>query len=118
MRKFATSSDHPNGNGGVERANQIISQILDMVVNERQDDRDLQLPHVEFACNSSVSAATGSMPNEVHMGRLPRLLLTVFDRADVAGQPSVARDHLAYCDLATEQSQRANANTMPSPFPA
>ena len=89
-----------------------------MVVNERQDDWDLQLPHVEFAYNNSRGAVTGLAPNEVHMGRLSRLPLTVFEQTGVAGHQSLARDHLAYCDLATEQSQRANANTMPSPFPA
>ena len=79
-----------------------------MVVNERQDDWDLQLPHVEFAHNNSVSAATGLAPNEVHMGRLPRLPLTVFEGTGVAGHQSLARDHLVYCDLATDRQQRAN----------
>ena len=64
----------------------------------------MQLPHVEFAYNNSVSAAT---PNEVHMGRLPRLLLTMFERTGVFGHQSLARDHLAYCDLATDRPQRA-----------
>ena len=47
-----------------------MAQMLAMVVNERQDDWDLHLPHVEFAYNNSVSAATGLAPNVVHMGRL------------------------------------------------
>ena len=42
------------------------------------------------------------------MGRLPRLPLTVFERTGVAGHQSLARDHLAYCDLATDRQQRAN----------
>ena len=42
------------------------------------------------------------------MGRLPRLPLTIFDRSGVAGHQSLARDHLAYCDLASECQQRAN----------
>ena len=77
--------------------------MLAMVVNERQDDWDLQLHHVEFAYNNSVSAATGLAPNEVHMGRLPRLPLTVFERAGVAGHQSLVRNPLAYCDLATDR---------------
>ena len=48
VRKLATSSYHPNGNGGVERVNHTMAQMLAMVVNERHDDWDLQLPHVEF----------------------------------------------------------------------
>ena len=73
MRKIATSAYHPNGNGGVERVNHTMAQMLAMVVNERQDDWDVHLPHVEFAYNNAVSAATGLAPNKVHMNRLPRL---------------------------------------------
>ena len=68
----------------------------------------MRLPHIEFAYNNSVRAATGLAPNEVHMGRLPRLPQTVFERTGVAGHQSPARDHLAYCDLATDRQQRAN----------
>ena len=82
--------------------------MLAMVVKERKYDWGLRLPHVEFAYNNSVSAATGLAPNEVHMGRLPRLPLTVFERTGVTGHQSLARDHLAYCDLATDRQQRAN----------
>ena len=42
------------------------------------------------------------------MGRLPRLSLTVFDRTGVVGHQSLARDHLAYCDLAPDRQKRAN----------
>ena len=56
-----------------------MAQMLAMVVNERQDDWDAHLPHVEFAYNNSVSTATGLVPNELQMNRLPRLPLTVFE---------------------------------------
>ena len=42
------------------------------------------------------------------MGRLPRLPLTVFERTGVAGYQSLARNHLAYCNLATDRQHRAN----------
>ena len=106
--KLATSSYHPNCNEGVDRVNHTIAQMLAKVVNERQDDWDLRLPHVEFACNNSVSVATGLVPNEVCMGKLPRLPLTVFDRTGVVGHQSLARDHLAYFYLATDRRKRAN----------
>ena len=108
VNKLATSSYHPNCNGGVERVNQTMAQMLAMVVNERQGDWDLHLPHVELSYNDSVSAATGLAPNEVHMGRLPRLPRAVFDRTGVLGHQSLARDHLAYYDLATDRQKRAN----------
>ena len=65
--------------------NHTMAQMLAMVVNELQDDRDVQLPHVKFAYNNSIGAATGLEPNEVHMGRLPRLPQTVFERTGVTG---------------------------------
>ena len=85
-----------------------MAQMLAIVVNERQDDWDLHLPHDEFAYNTSVSASTGLAPNEVHTGRRPRLPLAGFDRTGVVGYQSLARDHLAYCDLATDREKRAN----------
>ena len=65
MRKIATSAYHPNGIVDVERVNDTIAQMLAMVVNERQDNWDVHLPHVEFAYNNYVCAATGLAPNEV-----------------------------------------------------
>ena len=83
--------------------NHTMAQMLAMVINEQQDVWDLHLPHVELAYSNAVSAATGLAPNEVHMGRLPCLPLTVFDRTGVVGHQSLAHDHLAYCDLATDR---------------
>ena len=82
--------------------NHTMAQILAMIINERQDDWDLHLPHVVLAYNNSVSAVTGLAPNKVHMGRLPRLTLTVFERTGFVGHQSLAHDHLAHCDLATD----------------
>ena len=106
--KIATSSYHPNGNGGVERVTHTAAQMLAMVANEFQNNLDEQLPRVEFVYNNPVSIATGSAPNGVHMGRLPRLPPTIFERVGVASHQSLACDHLAYCDLATDHQQRAN----------
>ena len=60
VRKIATRSFHPNGNGGTERVNHTMAQMLSMVVNEQQHDWDVHLPHVAFAYNNSVGAATGT----------------------------------------------------------
>ena len=103
IRKLTTSACHAMGNGGTERVNHTMAQMLSMVVNERQDHRDKQLPHVESAYNNSVSAATGLAPNEVHLGRLPRLPLTVIERQGASDHQSLQRDQLDYCDLARER---------------
>ena len=107
IHKLTTSAYHPSGNGGVERVNHTMAQMLAMICNEHQNDWDVHLPHVGYAYNNSVSAATGLAPNEVHMGRLPRLSLTIFDRSYGGMHQNLDRDQLAYCDLARERQQRA-----------
>lgn len=77
------------------------------MVNERQNDWDIQLPHVDSAYNNSVSAATGLAPDEVHVGRLPHLPVTVFDFPNVDGHQRLNGDQLRYCDLARDRQQRA-----------
>ena len=107
IHKFTTSAYHPSGNGGVERVNHTMAQMLAMVCNEHQNYWDVHLPHVEYAYNNSVSAVTGLAPNEVHIGRLLRLPLTVFDRSHGSAHQSLDRDQLPYCDLARDRRQRA-----------
>ena len=87
--------------------NHTMAQMLAMICNEHQNDWDAHIPRVEYAYNNSVSAATGLAPNEVHIGRLPHLPLTVFDRSYGGGHQSLDRDHLAYSDLARERQQHA-----------
>ena len=98
--------------------NHTMAQMLAMVVNERQDDWDLRLPHIEFAYDNSVSAATGLAPNAVHVGtRLPE---TVFERTGVAETrvwPSITWPTATL--LRTDSSARTimSQKAMPSPFP-
>ena len=105
--KLTTIAYQPSGNGGVERVNHTMAQMLAMVSNEHQNDWDAHLPHVEYAYHNSVSAATGLAPNEVHIERLPRLPPTAFNRSYGGGHQSLDRDHLVYCDLARERQQHA-----------
>ena len=107
IRKLTTSAYHAMGNDGTERVNHTMAQMLSMVVNERQDDWEKQLPHVEVAYNNSVSAATGLAPNEVHLGRLPRLPVTVIECQGLSGHQGLQRDQLEYYDLARERQQLA-----------
>ena len=84
-----------------------MAETLAMVCNEHQNDWDVHLPHVEYAYNNSVRAATGLAPNEVYIGRLPRPPFTTFDRSYGGADQNLGRDQLAYCDLARERQQRA-----------
>ena len=110
-----------------------MAQMLAMVCNEHQNDWDVHLPHVEYAYNNSVSAATGLAPNEVHMGRLPRLPLTVFDRSyggmhqnlDSTNSPiatlpaSVNNEHTNLCENNTPSpSLGLTGAAPPSPMPS
>ena len=88
MNKITTSAYQPWTSGGVERLNHTMALILAMVVNELRNNWDVQLPHVDSAYNNSVNAATGLAPNEVHIGRLPRLLLTILDLPNIGGHQS------------------------------
>ena len=81
--------------------------MLAMVCNEHQNDWDVHLPHAEYAYNNSVSAVTGLAPNEVHIGLLPRLPLTVFDRSYGGAHQNLDCDQRAYYDLARERQHRA-----------
>ncbi|CAB1102179.1 unnamed protein product [Ectocarpus sp. CCAP 1310/34] len=107
IKKVTPSSYHPQTNGGTERVNHTMAQMLAVVVNEQQNDRDVHLPHVEFAYNNSVNQSTGLAPNEIHIGRIPRLPLSVFDHPKVGGHQSLARDQLEYCNLAVDRQRRA-----------
>ena len=49
MHKLTTSAYHPSGNGGVERVNHTMAQMLAMVNNENQNDYDVHSPHAENA---------------------------------------------------------------------
>lgn len=118
LHKFAVSSFHPNGNINKERVNRTISSMLSMVINEEKRDWDMQLPYVNFTNNNTASAVTGLMSNEVHIGRLLQIPVTVFGRYSGFGHWSLGRDQLSYCDLARDHQQRAHGigtNCAPSP---
>ena len=86
VRKIATSSHHPSGNSGAERVNHTMAQMLAMFVNERQDDWDAQLPHVEFAYDNSISTATTWPPTRFTWAG-SRTSLSLFSTAP--GSPAV-----------------------------
>ena len=47
IRKIATTAFHPKSNGGVERVDHSLAQILSLVINEQQHDGwDEWLPYV------------------------------------------------------------------------
>ena len=49
IRKVHSSAYHLCTNGGVERGNHLLAQMLSMVGNEKQTDWGVLLPHVSAA---------------------------------------------------------------------
>ena len=64
-----------------------------MVGNEKKPDRDVLLPHVSVAYNNSVNVATRLGSNEIHIGRLPRLTLSVFEPENIGSHQSLGPDY-------------------------
>ena len=54
---------------------------------------------------TTVNVATGLAPNEIYIGRLPRLPLSIFEPENIGGHQSLDRDHLVYSNLATDRQQ-------------
>lgn len=55
----------------------------------------------------SVSAATDLAPNELHLGRFPRLSLTVLERTTADGHQDIALGHVCYWEIARGRQRRA-----------
>ena len=107
IRKIATTAFHPKSNGGVERVNHSLAQMLSLVISEQQDDWDEWLPYAVQAYNNSVSAATGLAPNEIYLERMPRLPMTIIDECVVKRHTGKKQDRLLYLDIVRETQQRA-----------
>ncbi|KAL7843213.1 hypothetical protein AOLI_G00247250 [Acnodon oligacanthus] len=71
--KSLTSGYHPEYNGQVEPANQLVEETLRCVVAKQPTQWSTQLAWVEYAINSLRSAATGCSPFEVSLGYQPPL---------------------------------------------
>lgn len=76
-KKRFTSSFHPQTNGCVERLNHTVRQMLSHVVSSQQTDWDEYLLQECYCHNNHVSKATGLAPTEIHIGRYPRMPMTI-----------------------------------------
>ena len=106
VKKY-TSSYHPQTNGMVERLNHTLCQMLSYLIADDQKNWDEVLLHAIAAHNNNVSRGTGLAPNEVHIGRYPRLPMTILEGSGVKGHQSAKRDQLDYLELMRDRQVRA-----------
>ena len=59
---------HPQTDGAMERANRLIAQILQTVVNNDQKEWSSKCLMVEFTINSSINTTIGYAPIELNYG--------------------------------------------------
>src|SRR5258708_19397830 len=62
MRLHFTSGYHPEGDGQMECANQVLEQYLQVYTNYQQDDWVTLLLMAKFAYNNATNATTGVSP--------------------------------------------------------
>ena len=105
--KRVTSSAHAQTNGMVERLNHILCQMLSHLIADNQTNWDELLLHDIAAHNNSVSRGTGLAPNEVHIGRYPRLPMTISEGRGARGHQGPRRDQLGFLQLMQERQNRA-----------
>jgi transposase InsO family protein len=70
-----SSAYHPESDGGTERANRTVTQMLRQCIQPNQRDWVSKLPAIEFAINSARSESTGFSPFFLNTGCMPRSLL-------------------------------------------
>ena len=78
MMSGMTTAYHPQANGGAERSNQTMEQVLRAYVGEMGSDWDQHLSAVEYAMNNTVSRATRMKPFVMMYGESPSTQLDLF----------------------------------------
>src|SRR5258705_3455379 len=93
MRLHFTSGYHPEGDGQMERANQVLEQYLWVYMNYQQDDWATLLPMAKFAYNNATNATTGVSPFFANKGYHPEFT------ADLQVETSSAKAQAFMVDL-------------------
>jgi hypothetical protein len=83
-----SSAYHPESDGGTERANRTVTQMIRQCIDPKQRDWVARLPAIKFAMNTARSETTGYAPFFLNNGRMPRSLLWNSNNSEY---PGVAR---------------------------
>ena len=106
VKRF-TSSAHAQTNGVVEKLNHTLRQMLPHLIADNQTNWDELLLHAIAGHNSSVSRGMRSAPNEVHIGRYPRLPMTFLEGRGIRGHQGLRRNQLDFLQFVRERQSRA-----------
>ena len=90
VKKF-TGPYHPQKNGMFKRLNHTLCQMLSYLIADDQKNWDDMLMHA-VAVHDNVSRGTGLAPNEVYIGRHPRLPMTILERRGLRGHQGRKQD--------------------------
>ena len=80
--------------------------MLSHLVADDQANWDEMLPHAVAAHNNNVSRGTGLAPNVVHIGRYPRLPMTILEGRGVSGNQGLKQDQLDYLNLMRDKQRK------------
>ncbi len=86
MKLHFTSGYHPEGDGKTKHTNQTLEQYLRVYCNYQQDNWSSLLPLMEFVCNNTPSATTGTTPFFANKGYHPNI--TVHPEQDLTSAPA------------------------------
>lgn len=77
VSKSRTTAYHPMGNGGTERFNRTLGNMLRSLPLKQKEKWPQQIQTLTFAYNSTVHETTGYAPFQLMFGRIPRLPVDV-----------------------------------------
>ena len=109
VKRF-TSSAHAQTNDMVERLNHTLCYMLSHLIADNQTSWDELVLHTIATHNISVSRGTGLAPNEVHIGRYPRLPMTILEGRRARGHEGLRRDQLDFLQLMREWQNKARVS--------
>lgn len=94
VSKSHTTAYHPMGNGGTERFNRTLGNMLRSLPLKQKEKWPQQIQTLTFVYNSTVHETTGYAPFQLMFGRIPRLPVDVMFK-QVLNDPVVV-DHKSY----------------------
>src|SRR6266436_7373514 len=84
MRLHFTLGYHPEGDGQMEHANQVLEQYLQVYMNYQQDDWVTLLPMAKFTYNNAMNVTTGVSPFFANKGYHPEFTVELQVKTSLA----------------------------------